>query len=459
MTGILDFSERASHDAHLCVQTPTEKSAEMAKLKTQEDWSALTQDILDTPSRAWSRGLLYLLVGFACIALPWTMLARVDQTGQAQGRLEPSGKTIRLDAPVAGTVAQVKVKAGETVKRGQVLLVFESDLIQGELQQARSRLEGQRDRRNQLVIMQTHLQTALRTQQLHSQAQISEQTAQLNQIQQQLSAAKTAQTLENSRLEIAQNKQQRYQVLWEAGAVSTSQLDEIKAEQLESQQLFEQAEAAIQQALSEVDKQESTSDRIAHTGKLSVLDSQQQLENIQAQLTTAEIEIEQTENEIKALQFQLQQQVVKAPQDGTIFQMPVDHAGTVLQPGQMVAQIAPQDASLILRAQMPSPESGFLKIGMPVKLKFDAYPFQDYGVVEGHLRWISPDSQTTESEPNSLTFELEIALDHTYIQMRDKQVALTPGQTATAEIIIQQRRIIDILIDPFKKLSHQGLKL
>lgn len=109
---------------------------------------------------------------------------------------------------------------------------------------------------------------------------------------------------------------------------------------------------------------------------------------------------------------------------------------------------------------MPSQESGFLRVGMPVKLKFDAYPFQDYGVVAGHLRWISPDSKVVETaQGNVETFELEIALDQLYIQTQNKRVALTPGQTATAEVIVRQRRIIDFILDPFKKLQEGGLEL
>ena len=39
---------------------------------------------------------------------------------------------------------------------------------------------------------------------------------------------------------------------------------------------------------------------------------------------------------------------------------------------------------------MATTESGSLRTGLPVKLKFDAYPFQDYGVVTGELIKISP---------------------------------------------------------------------
>ncbi|EGJ33488.1 hypothetical protein LYNGBM3L_34540 [Moorena producens 3L] len=59
-----------------------------------------------------------------------------------------------------------------------------------------------------------------------------------------------------------------------------------------------------------------------------------------------------------------------------IFQLPIQRPGAVVQQGTMVAEIAPEDSSLIIRAQMATTESGYLKKGMPVKLKFDAYPFQ-----------------------------------------------------------------------------------
>ncbi|WP_218617078.1 hypothetical protein [[Phormidium ambiguum] IAM M-71] len=97
---------------------------------------------------------------------------------------------------------------------------------------------------------------------------------------------------------------------------------------------------------------------------------------------------------------------------------------------------------------------------MSVKLKFDPYPFQDYGVVEGQLKWISPDSKQVQNGQNQQEiFELEITLEKPFLQNANKRITLTPGQTATAEVIIRQRRIIDFIIDPFKKLQKGGLEL
>ena len=152
---------------------------------------------------------------------------------------------------------------------------------------------------------------------------------------------------------------------------------------------------------------------------------------------------------------------MRAPSDGTIFQLSIDHAGAVLQPGQMVTQIAPKGVPLVFRAEIPSKESGFLRVGMPVKLKFDAYPFQDYGIVQGKLRWISPDSKVVDTPQGKVeNYEIEIAVEKAYIsQNQNKPIILTAGQAATAEVIVRQRRIIDLVLDPFKKLQNGGLDI
>ncbi len=440
-------------------KTPPETQSKSPE-SLSDDWSSLTKELIDTLPRVWTRGLLYLLVVFAAILLPWAMLSKVDETGSARGRLEPKGKTLKIDAPVAGTVATVKVKEGQTVRSGQTLLELESELARTELQQAQAKLEGQMNRGAQLIVVQNQLKTAVRTQQQQSQAQESEQLAQLDQIRQRLNSSRKAYALEKDRLAVTQNDVQRHRSLWQKGVISKSKLEEVEGVMFERQRLLQQVQSDIQEATTELEKQQSAYERVMRTGELAVLESQRQLKELQSQVVDVHSEIAQTKKQIQSLQFQLRQQVLRAPTNGSIFQLSIQNAGSVLQPGQTIAQIAPQGAALVFRAQMPSQESGFLRVGMPVKLKFDAYPFQDYGVVEGNLRWLSPDSKVVETaQGNVETFELEIALDQTYIQNQNQRVALTPGQTATAEVIVRQRRIIDFILDPFKKLQKGGLEL
>ena len=81
----------------------------------ESDWYYGTEELLDALPKVWTRSLLYVLVAFAAIILPWAMLSKVDETGSARGRIEPKGATQKLDSPVGGGVTVVRVKEGETI--------------------------------------------------------------------------------------------------------------------------------------------------------------------------------------------------------------------------------------------------------------------------------------------------------------------------------------------------------
>lgn len=428
--------------------------------KSSDRCSYATQELVDTLPRVWTRGLLYLLIVFAATVLPWTMLAKVEETGTARGRLEPQGKTIRLDAPVAGKVSAINVKEGQTVKARQSLLVLESEEVLSELQQAQAKLQGQQDRFPLLQLMKKQLEMTARMQRLHSQAQAAAELAQINQTRQKLNLHQTESASTQELLAKDRDILQRYNGLRQQGIISAIQVDDAERTMIENNQRLLQARSDFQQGQAEIKKQQSIYESILHQGELAVMENDRQTKEIQTQMEILKAEIAQTKNQIQSLLFQLQRRVVNSPIDGTIFHLPIQSPGTVVQPSQMVAQIAPKGTSLVLKAQMAIPESGFLRLGMPVKVKFDAYPFQDYGVVSGHLNWISPDSKIQKTaEGETETFELKVTLARLYIQAPNKHIVLKPGQTATAEVIVRQRRVIDFILDPFKKLQKGGLEL
>ncbi len=491
-------------DASATVHPQTQKTSEV------NDWFYGTEELLDALPKIWTRSLLYLLVGFAAIILPWAMLSKVDETGSARGRMEPEGATQKLDSPVTGSVIAVNVKEGTTVKAGQVLVELESDVLRTDLQQAQTKLEGLLNRRSQLNLLKNQILLTINTQEQQNKSQELEKISQVSQAQQNfdakqstynlqrleklalveqasqnISSTQIAQKLAKTRLRRDFTEVERYRQLLQVGAIPQTKLVELEKTAEESQRLQEQTKSDItqaqlrlkeelnryqslmSQALSDIQlfklrlqEQQSSYRSVVQAGRLAVLKNQEQLKDLQTQITSLQSEIAQTGSQVTSLQLQMQQRIVRSPIDGTIFELPIQKPGSVVEPGQMIAQIAPNNTSLILKAQMPSQQSGFLKVGMPVKIKFDAYPFQDYGVVKGRVSWISPNSKVqTTNQGNIETYELEIFLDQPYIQNANRRIPLTPGQTATAEVIIRQRRVMDFILDPFKKLQEGGLEL
>ncbi len=124
-----------------------------------QDWYYGTEELLDALPRLWTRSLLYVVFGFIAIALPWSMLSKVDETGSARGRIEPKGATQKLDTPASGSITFVRVKEGETVKAGQVLLELDSDILKTQLEQANLKLEGLQNRQGSLEVLKKPIDT------------------------------------------------------------------------------------------------------------------------------------------------------------------------------------------------------------------------------------------------------------------------------------------------------------
>ncbi|WP_138498523.1 HlyD family efflux transporter periplasmic adaptor subunit [Nostoc sp. PA-18-2419] len=484
--------------------------APQTSFRATDDWSEITKESLDSFPQVWTRGLLYFLMIFVSIVLPWTMLSKVDETGTARGRTEPKEKTIKLDAAVGGTVAQIRVKEGDTVRAGQTLLVLESELVKSDLQQAQDKLEGQLNRLAQLNASKNQLFVSLATQQQQNQSQQLEKQTQIDQARQNLDALKNAyelqkdeklaqvnqarQTLEHSRtttklvessLISTQREVERYSKLKQEGVVPEINVVEKEDIAKEKQKIYEQSKSDIEQAKLTLAEQKSSYERsirqtnadieqaklrlkeqersyetLTRSNQLAVLKIAEQQKSLETDITSLQSEIAQNKRQILSLRFQLGQREIRATSSGTLFHLPIEKAGSVVQSGTMVAEIASLNSPLIIRAQMATTESGSLRTGLPVKIKFDAYPFQDYGVVSGELIKISP--TTTEIDtPNGkvAAYNLDISLKQNCIPSANKCIPLRPGDTATAEVIVRQRRIIDFLLDPFKKLQQGGVKL
>jgi hemolysin D len=575
-----------------------------------QEWSPSIATSLNTSPQVWTRGLLYILIALISVVLPWSVLTKIDETGTAKGRVEAMDDTVKLDSTVAGTVSQILVNEGDMVKAGQVLLTVGSELITSELQQAHDKLEGQKNRLNQLNLLKGQLVLTLSTQQqqnksveLEKQSQIdqarrnlevtknsynlleSEKRAQLNKARQNsesvnntynllesekkaqvdkarqntialrntyspIEAEKKAQVdqaqavYQNQQASLktnaiilanAQRELDRYTNAWKEGVVAEIQVAEKEGLVQEKQRLYDQNKSdieqtkqrlneqisgykkamaqaqaeikqttlslteqtsnygkAIEQAKSDItqnklnlteqvsnygkvikqaksdieqaelraQQQEQGLQGLVHSNELALLKIKEQLKSNDTEMGILRADIAQSSTQVASLQFQLAQRTIKAPQDGVIYQLPIKKAGAVVQLGTPIVEMASQKSQMVLRAHMPTSESGYVKKGLPVKLKFDAYPFQDYGIIQGKILSFSPTTSVKETTTGKVEgYKLEVSIDRTCQQNKQKCIPLHHGDTATAEVIVRQRRIIDFVLDPFKKMKAGGLKL
>lgn len=167
------------------------------------------------------------------------------------------------------------------------------------------------------------------------------------------------------------------------------------------------------------------------------LDQENRLTRLQSEITAAEQSLKYT--------------MITAPVAGTITTLEVRGAGTVLQPSQKIATIAPTGARLLVEAQVPNKDMALIERGLPVKLKFDAFPFQDYGIVSGTIVEVSLDADA--SKETGSFYKVMIAPNQTSIMAKDKVIPLRPGLTLMAEVVTEHKSILNLMLEPFRKLK------
>ena len=224
---------------------------------------------------------------------------------------------------------------------------------------------------------------------------------------------------------------------------ATAELDRIQAE-------LKQAQAELSRLQAERAQNQAEAQAVQ-------LQNQQKIQQLEVQKTQMQAQIDQAEKQIANAKTELKQLAFTAPVDGTVLSMSVRNSGEVVQAGQIVAEVAPQNAPLVLNAKLPNREAGFVKTGMEVKVKLDSFPYQDYGIVSGKVISISPDSKPDQQLGS--VYRVEIALDRQAVKDGLQTISFKPGQTATADIVTRRRRIADVLLDPLKQMQKSGLDL
>ncbi|NJO79371.1 MAG: HlyD family efflux transporter periplasmic adaptor subunit [Cyanobacteria bacterium RM1_2_2] len=418
-------------------------------------WSESLQTVLDQPPAALPARLMLGGVVFGTLFAAWAWLGQVQEVSHAQGKLAPQGEVYKVQPLTQAELAKIVVEEGQSIKKGQVIAELDSRLAIVEIErlvQARNGYQLQLIQTRNLID-RTYLEG--RTRQAIAEAEAQAQQAAI--AQSVTDAATNREMLAQLDDEIAayQVRLGRLNPLVQAGALAQDHLFEVEQSLRDRQQTITQTQGKLEQSLSQADQMRAGLAQKQAEGERSVLEVRQQVEKLELEASQLAAKITETETLLKAAQTKLAQMFLYSPVDGTISALNVDHQGEIVQAGQTIAEIAPNHAPLVLSAVLPSQEAGLVKEGMPVQMKFDAFPYQNYGIVSGTVESISPDAKSDEKL--GVVYQVKISLD----QAGQNQAAISfkAGQTATAEIVVRRRRIMEILLEPIRKLQKGGISL
>jgi hemolysin D len=176
---------------------------------------------------------------------------------------------------------------------------------------------------------------------------------------------------------------------------------------------------------------------------------------------------------------QLRRQLVelRAEQDATVLTISKVSVGSVLTAGQQFITLVPSNAPLEVEANIPGGEDGYVHVGDPVAIKFDTFPYSQYGMAHGVVRIISPDSFNSQDEQRNPTgsvpipapgmsgmtggntwYRTRITLDQIGLHDTPAGFHLAPGMPVTADVLVGKRTVMAYFLGRAMPLVHEGMR-
>ncbi len=295
--------------------------------------------------------------------VPVTQLPQL-KTVTALGRLEPQGKVIKLSAAVSAEGSRVEkllVKEGDRVKAGQAIAILNSrDRLQASLKEAQE----------QVKVAQANLN---RTQAGAKRGEIAAQKAAIARLEAERQGDLNAQaaTIERFQAQVrnAQAEDERYQQLYQKGAISASQRDSKRLN-------LETAQKSLQEAQAQLNRTQSTSQQQVKQAT-AILDEIAEVRGVDVE--AAKAEVNRAVAAMDLAKVNLEQAVVRSPQNGQVFEIHTHPGELVSNDG--IADIG-QTSQMYVIAEVYESDIGKVHSGQQVQVFGDYLPIELEGIVD-----------------------------------------------------------------------------
>ena len=428
----------------------------------------------ETPVHPAPRRFALAICALFVAALAWACLGHVDIVAVAPGRIVVSQRTKTLQPLETSVVRQVRVKNGDAVSAGQVLVELDATnaLADGATlaEQWRAAASDERHSAALLEALQLNrapestlpaagagggsddlVDTPFERGQLQAEwADVSARLARLGsevaQREAQLATARAAIAKLEATLPLARQREADVKSLSAQGFMSGHAGQDRERERIIIEQDLLTERARLAEAMAA--QRESIDARAAY-----LAETRRALGDRQAQAALKRQQL--TQERSKAEQRQRLTQLV-APVAGTVQQVAVHTEGGVVTPAQVLMVIVPRDALVTAEVVIDNKDIGFVNAGQAAVIKLETFPYTRYGTVGATVSSVSADAVTDEQR--GAIFPAVLALQQTSIDVDGKRIGLSPGMNLSAEITTGQRRVIDYLLSPVRQAMDESLR-
>lgn len=378
----------------------------------------------DHSSVRGSRIVLRLTLALFGVLFLWAAFFNIDQVIHAQGQVIASSRTQVVQAADGGVLTEMRVEEGSQVQMGEIIAVLEKDRAMAAYTESFGKV------------------TALRLNVARLQAEIAEKPlvfsddlvknypqlveTQMNLYKQKRSGFVDMTKVLKDTVQLAENELALNEPLLKYGDVS-------KADVLRLKKAVNEARANL------------------------VTQRNKYFQDASAELNKAEEDLNTQEQNLADRAQLLEHTDIVAPATGIVKNVKVTTLGGVVRQGDEILQILPTESDLVIEAKVKPSDMASMKVGLPAKVKLDAYDYSIFGAMKGTVTYVSPDTLVEDTKSGQVTYyRVKVNIGEAEYKDKAHDIEVRPGMTATVDIRTGARSVLSFILKPITKTLSES---
>lgn len=355
----------------------------------------------------------------------WAYQAEIDQITRGQGQIIASSRTQIIQTPDGGVLEELLVREGAEVQQGELLARLERTKVEASYREAESKVGAL-----------SATVSRLRAEVFGGAPAFNDESKNFPEFRKN---------------QIALLRKRRAAVGQEIASIA--RMRDLALQELK---MMEPLLGAGDVSMGEILRlQRQVADQ---EGQISNRENKY-LQDVQAELNKAEEELSSARELLIQRNDQLTNTELKAPVNGTVKNVRVTTRGGVLRPGDELMQIVPVEDNLIVEAKVKPSDVAFLKPGLDVTVKIDAYDYTIYGSLPGKLTFLSADTMSEDlKQGEQAYYRVQVkTASNRFNRRSEDNLSLQPGMTASIEVKTGQNTVLMYLLKPIIKTLNESL--
>ncbi|OOF35847.1 hemolysin secretion protein D [Rodentibacter heidelbergensis] len=401
----------------------------MVSEKIKQSDLALINDLNAALQVEKHRGIFSVIILFFLFLVTfviWAYFSPLEEVTRGQGSVIPSSREQIVQSLDPGIIQEMKVKEGDIVEKGQVLLTLDDTRSSAILRESEAKVQNLR-----AVVARLQAESANKPLVFADdipEEVVSRETAAYN-------------ARRKAMLDAVNGLSESKSLLDREIAITQPMVKKGVVSQVELLRMQRQSSDFAQQIAERRNRYSADANN---------------------ELVQAESELAQARENMAMRADPVERSQIKAPLRGVVKNIRINTVGGVVQAGQDILEIVPLDDTLLVQAYISPKDVAFIRPGQPALVKISAYDYSIYGGLEGKVTLISPDTLQDERRRSELNLNADQAYYRILIETQGRAITdskgqkldITPGMTATVDIKTGEKTVFQYLIKPITRMKQ-----